>query len=88
MVSGLCPIRGQRPELLADLTRRAPGTSADYLTVDLPQAKLEAPIALGATGKINVHVSVGTKAGKRTEPTRTASLSTTHRSQTNIHPAK
>ena len=56
-------------------------------TVDLPQANFEAPIALGATGKINVHVSVGTKAGNKTTDAYTLSVDDAQK-QTNIHPAE
>jgi len=56
-------------------------------TVDLPQANFEAPIADGANGKINVHVSVGTKAGNKTTDAYTLSVDDAHK-QTNIHPAE
>ena len=56
-------------------------------TVDLPQANFEAPIADGAKGKINVHVSVGTKSGNKAVDSYTMSVDDANK-QTNIHPAE
>lgn len=56
-------------------------------TVDLPQANFEAPISDSGKGKINVHVSGGTKSGGKTADAYTISVDAASQ-QTSIRPAE